>query len=160
MPQRPGREKRPLDRGKRWVENKSWFSILEGVEECRKRAAGISLRQHHKLREHITRRGTKRGHSPHGKRTQHDLVAAPGDVHLIHCRASCVKAMKDLLDGTGDQLPAMSHVDKPQVATGNQPEDTQHILARDTGVEGNLMQHWQGLVYRYPPSPRDRSPAH
>ena len=99
-----------------------------------------------RMRVYIERRGTKRAQSAHGKRTQDDLVAAPGDVHLNHCRTSCVKAMKNLLDGTGDQLPALSHVNKPQVATGNQTEDTQHILACDTGGEGNSMHHWQGLV--------------
>jgi len=52
--------------------------------------------------------------------------------------------MKNLLDVTGDQIPALSHTKKANIAASNQTQCSQLILTRDTPRERDLLHQSQG----------------
>jgi len=80
----------------------------------------------------IKRRATKHANRAHGQRTQDHVIPAPCHVHLRHSKACCLKAMKNLRDVTGDQIPALPHTKKADIAARNQSQCSQRFLARDT----------------------------
>jgi hypothetical protein len=69
-----------------------------------------------------------------------------------------VKAMKNLLDVTGDHIPALPHTKKADIAARNQTQCSQRILARDTFRERDLLHQAQGAFQRVHPFPRDPAP--
>ena len=67
--------------------------------------------------------------------------------------------MKNLLDVSGDQIPALPQTKKADIAARNQTQCSQRFLACDTPWERDLLHQAHGAFQRVHPFPRDPAPA-